>query len=101
MQVDTISNFEWQRQLRYYWDLDQDTCLATMALATYVYGYEYLGACPRLVITPLTVSCRTCCPDISLFDTRQRLVAPALVSMPINLSVIDKLPLVAKLRELL
>lgn len=56
VQVDTISNFEWQRQLRYYWDLDQDTCLATMALATYVYGYEYLGACPRLVITPLTVS---------------------------------------------
>lgn len=56
IQVDTISNFEWQRQLRYYWDLDQDTCLATMALATYVYGYEYLGACPRLVITPLTVS---------------------------------------------
>lgn len=56
LQVDTISNFEWQRQLRYYWDLDQDTCLATMALATYVYGYEYLGACPRLVITPLTVS---------------------------------------------
>lgn len=64
MQVDTISNFEWQRQLRYYWDLDQDTCLATMALATYVYGYEYLGACPRLVITPLTVSARlTCCPN--------------------------------------
>lgn len=64
MQVDTISNFEWQRQLRYYWDLDQDTCLATMALATYVYGYEYLGACPRLVITPLTVSPHlTCCRD--------------------------------------
>lgn len=54
--MDSRSNFEWQRQLRYYWDLDQDTCVAKMALSTYIYGYEYLGACPRLVITPLTVS---------------------------------------------
>lgn len=54
-QVDCSSNFEWQRQLRYYWDLDQDTCIAKMALSAYIYGYEYLGACPRLVITPLTV----------------------------------------------
>lgn len=55
-QVDTSSNFEWQRQLRYYWDLDLDNCVAKMALSTYIYGYEYLGACPRLVITPLTVT---------------------------------------------
>ena len=55
-QVDSRMNFEWQRQLRYYWDLDLDNCIATMALSTYIYGYEYLGACPRLVITPLTVS---------------------------------------------
>ncbi|XP_064819752.1 dynein axonemal heavy chain 6-like, partial [Oncorhynchus masou masou] len=52
--VDSSSNFEWQRQLRYYWDLDLDNCVARMALSTYIYGYEYLGACPRLVITPLT-----------------------------------------------
>ncbi|XP_010793817.1 dynein heavy chain 6, axonemal-like [Notothenia coriiceps] len=58
--VDTRSNFEWQRQLRYYWDLDQDTCVAKMALSTYIYGYEYLGACPRLVITPLTDRCYLC-----------------------------------------
>ncbi|XP_029367943.1 dynein heavy chain 6, axonemal [Echeneis naucrates] len=58
--VDTRSNFEWQRQLRYYWDFDLDNCVATMALSTYIYGYEYLGACPRLVITPLTDRCYLC-----------------------------------------
>ncbi|XP_055022499.1 LOW QUALITY PROTEIN: dynein axonemal heavy chain 6-like [Boleophthalmus pectinirostris] len=58
--VDSRSNFEWQRQLRYYWDMDLDNCVATMALSTYIYGYEYLGACPRLVITPLTDRCYLC-----------------------------------------
>ncbi|KAL4640265.1 dynein heavy chain 6, axonemal [Arapaima gigas] len=58
--VDCSSNFEWQRQLRYYWDLDVDNCVAKMALSQYTYGYEYLGACPRLVITPLTDRCYLC-----------------------------------------
>lgn len=54
--MDSSSNFEWQRQLRYYWDEDLDNCVARMAVSQYIYGYEYLGACPRLVITPLTVT---------------------------------------------
>ncbi|XP_069092738.1 dynein axonemal heavy chain 6 isoform X2 [Pleurodeles waltl] len=58
--VDTSDSFEWQRQLRYYWDLDLDNCVARMALSQYTYGYEYLGACPRLVITPLTDRCYLC-----------------------------------------
>ncbi|XP_042075509.1 LOW QUALITY PROTEIN: dynein axonemal heavy chain 6 [Haplochromis burtoni] len=58
--VDNRSSFEWQRQLRYYWDMDLNNCVATMALSTYIYGYEYLGACPRLVITPLTDRCYLC-----------------------------------------
>ncbi|XP_017317258.1 dynein axonemal heavy chain 6 isoform X2 [Ictalurus punctatus] len=58
--VDSSSNFEWQRQLRYYWDMDLDNCVARMALSQYIYGYEYLGACPRLVITPLTDRCYLC-----------------------------------------
>ncbi|XP_069834127.1 dynein axonemal heavy chain 6 [Dendropsophus ebraccatus] len=59
-QVNSIDSFEWQRQLRYYWDLDFDNCVARMALSQYTYAYEYLGACPRLVITPLTDRCYLC-----------------------------------------
>ncbi|XP_055452394.1 dynein axonemal heavy chain 6 [Psammomys obesus] len=58
--VSTSDSFDWQRQLRYYWDIDLDNCVARMALSQYSYGYEYLGACPRLVITPLTDRCYLC-----------------------------------------
>uniref|UniRef100_A0A8C6R3K0 Dynein, axonemal, heavy chain 6 n=1 Tax=Nannospalax galili TaxID=1026970 RepID=A0A8C6R3K0_NANGA len=58
--VSTADSFDWQRQLRYYWDIDLDNCVARMALSQYTYGYEYLGACPRLVITPLTDRCYLC-----------------------------------------
>ncbi|XP_004691642.1 PREDICTED: dynein heavy chain 6, axonemal [Condylura cristata] len=58
--VEQVDSFDWQRQLRYYWDIDLDNCVARMALSQYTYGYEYLGACPRLVITPLTDRCYLC-----------------------------------------
>ncbi|KAI4587317.1 hypothetical protein MJG53_005104 [Ovis ammon polii x Ovis aries] len=58
--VQVVDSFDWQRQLRYYWDVDLDNCVARMALSQYTYGYEYLGACPRLVITPLTDRCYLC-----------------------------------------
>ncbi|XP_060043693.1 dynein axonemal heavy chain 6 [Erinaceus europaeus] len=58
--VEEVESFDWQRQLRYYWDIDLDNCVARMALSQYTYGYEYLGACPRLVITPLTDRCYLC-----------------------------------------
>ncbi|ODM98966.1 Dynein heavy chain 6, axonemal [Orchesella cincta] len=60
MGVDKSSNFEWLKQLRYYWDAEREVVVARMANAEYTYGYEYLGASPRLVITPLTDRCYLC-----------------------------------------
>ncbi len=59
--VDSVGHFEWQKQLRYYWDLDLDNCVVRMSNSLYIYGYEYLGASARLVITPLTVSSNPFC----------------------------------------
>ncbi|XP_067125111.1 dynein axonemal heavy chain 6 isoform X2 [Centruroides vittatus] len=55
-----INSFEWIKQLRYYWDKESDSCIIRMSNCEYVYGYEYLGASPRLVITPLTDRCFLC-----------------------------------------
>ncbi|KAJ8983473.1 hypothetical protein NQ317_014931 [Molorchus minor] len=57
----TDSNcFEWLKVLRYYWDEHIDDCIARMSSASYLYGYEYLGAAGVLVITPLTDRCYLC-----------------------------------------
>eukprot|EP00955_Chlamydomonas_euryale_P029444 310523-Chlamydomonas_euryale.AAC.4 len=50
-------DFEWQRQLRYEWDGDEETVLVRQVQARFEYGYEYLGAQPRLVVTPMTDRC--------------------------------------------
>lgn len=41
----------------YYWDAALDDCLIKHSDAKIRYGYEYMGATSRLVITPLTDRC--------------------------------------------
>ena len=46
--------FQWQSQLKCYWDSFLQDYVFKIADAVLNYGYEYLGNGPRLVITPLT-----------------------------------------------
>jgi len=53
--VTSSGSFKWQQQLRYYW-LD-DTVKVQQSNSWMPYGFEYMGATTRLVITPLTDRC--------------------------------------------
>jgi dynein heavy chain len=55
--VSSARDFMWTKQLRYYWEEEIDDCTAKQTNTRFVYGYEYLGNGPRLVITPLTDKC--------------------------------------------
>ena len=50
--VSSPEDFEFQSQLRYYWE--DDTVMVHMLNTCIEYGFEYLGNTSRLVITPLT-----------------------------------------------
>jgi dynein heavy chain len=59
-ECDSITKFEWTKQLRYAWNEEEDTCVVEMSNAVIYYSYEYLGADMRLVVTPLTDKCYLC-----------------------------------------
>ena len=46
--------FEWESQLRFYWEQDPDELIVRQCTGSFGYGYEYMGLNGRLVITPLT-----------------------------------------------
>ncbi|KPA85080.1 putative dynein heavy chain [Leptomonas pyrrhocoris] len=55
--VTESKEFGWTKQLRVYWEKNTDsngTLFIRQNNSRFVYGYEYLGAQGRLVITPLT-----------------------------------------------
>lgn len=54
--IQAITDFLWVQQLKYYYDEEED-CKIRQVSATMAYGYEYMGATSRLVITPLTDRC--------------------------------------------
>ncbi|TPX37396.1 hypothetical protein SeMB42_g06902, partial [Synchytrium endobioticum] len=49
--------FEWESQLRFYWDKATDELIVKQCNGVFDYGYEYMGLNGRLVITPLTDRC--------------------------------------------
>ena len=46
--------FEWESQLRFYWEQAPDELIVRQCTGQFGYGYEYMGLNGRLVITPLT-----------------------------------------------
>ena len=58
-EIRSTFDFDWQAQLRYYWEEKdkKEHLIVKMVTAVIEYGYEYLGNSLRLVITPLTDRC--------------------------------------------
>jgi dynein heavy chain len=65
--IKNLIDFQWQSQLRYYYDANDVGTFVRIINAYCDYNYEYLGNSARLVITPLTDRCyRTLCGALHL-----------------------------------
>jgi dynein heavy chain len=53
----SAKEFEWESQLRFYWDFAKDDIAIRQCTGSFDYCYEYQGLNGRLVITPLTDRC--------------------------------------------
>ncbi|MBK8156777.1 MAG: hypothetical protein IPK55_12680 [Streptococcus sp.] len=51
------NEFDWESQLRFYWDKKKDNIVIRQCTGEFEYCYEYQGLNSRLVITPLTDRC--------------------------------------------